>query len=100
MIEAFEGGRIDATDFHHAQHVELAWRYLELLAPDEALARFRTALQRFAARIGKARLYDEAVTAGWMGRIAARRNGEASWDEFAKKNEDLLDKRTLHASRT
>jgi hypothetical protein len=91
-IDDFEALRVPAAAFHHAEHVELAWRYLEASPLPEALARFRAALVRFAASIGKANLYDEAITAWWIRLIASRRRAGEGWDAFAAKNPDLFDK--------
>ena len=67
--------------FHHADHVRVAWIILH---------RFTTSLQRFAAAAGAAQKYDDALTCRYLARIAERMRGEATWEEFAIANPDLL----------
>ena len=85
LVAAFR----DATLAHlpHAEHVRLAWLYLE-----EARARFASDLQRYAAARGAASKYSDAITRKWMAQVEARRAaGSAStWAEFVAANPDLL----------
>jgi hypothetical protein len=90
IIEGFERDRV--TEFHHRDHVRLAFAYLTLHAPLEALEKFATALRRFAAARGKAGLYHETITHAYFFLIRERmaRGGAIAWEEFARQNEDLL----------
>ena len=90
IIECFESDQV--AEFHHADHVRLAFAYLTLHTPLEALEKFATALKRFAAARGKAGLYHETITHAYFFLIRERmaRNGATEWEEFARQNEDLL----------
>ena len=94
LIEAFEGGRIANTDFHHANHVRMAWTYLHEYGFPAGAERFVTALQRFAAANGKPQLYHATITWAYLVTIFDRmQNGESlagSWESFAATNADLL----------
>ena len=88
---AFAGGTLE--EFHHADHVRLAWIYLLRYPVLEALERFVAGIRRFAAANGKPDLYHETITWAYLLVIHERleRTGrEMSWEEFAAANPDLL----------
>jgi hypothetical protein len=80
------------TEFHHADHVHVAWAILREMPLLDALARFSASLRRFAAAQGKPRLYHETITWAFMILIHERmqRAPAAAWEEFARANPDLL----------
>jgi len=92
FIEQFENCSYPAELFNHSQHVKLAWLYLRIHPPLEALARFTKSLKRYAASLGKTNLYHETITWAYMFLIHERMaNGEETkWEEFASNNPDLL----------
>lgn len=79
-------------EFHHAEHVRLAFAYLCLYPPLEALEKFASALKRFAAARGKVGLYHETITHAYFFLIRERmaRTAASDWEEFARDNPDLL----------
>lgn len=92
-IEQFEQSRAPGGSFHHADHVRVAFLYLTRYPFLEAVERFSAALKRFAVAQGKPGLYHETITWAYLFLIRERkaRAGEAlSWEEFAKRNPDLL----------
>jgi len=91
IIRRFETDNL-AGEFHHADHIRLAFAYLTQLPVLEALSRFSAALKRYAAARGKAELYHETITHAYFFLIRERmaRTGQASWEEFAHQNPDLL----------
>lgn len=94
VIASFESGAISASEFHHADHVRLAFAYLQEHPVLSALERFSAALKKFAANNGKAQLYHETITCAYIFLIAeriARSDAEKlDWNRFAEKNSDLL----------
>jgi hypothetical protein len=92
LIGAFESAALPADEFPHAAHVRVAWCYLNRVPLLLALARFRSALQRFAAAQGKPDRYHETITIAYMLLIAERLGHArgASWEQFASANPDLL----------
>jgi len=92
LIQQFEDGRTPPETFHHADHVRLAFEYLCRYPALEALQRFSDALQRFAAAQGKAQRYHETITWAYLLLIRERmaRAGAQTWEEFARRNADLL----------
>lgn len=92
-MEQFECCALSNESFHHADHVKMAFLYLQKYSPLEALERFSSALARFAAASGKASLYNETVTWAFLLLIRerlARLDAALDWNEFAAKNADLL----------
>ena len=93
LITQFESGATAAENFHHADHVRLAFEYLRHYPALEALEKFSAALQRFAAAQGKAQLYHETITWAYLLLIReriARAGCTLTWEEFAERNADLL----------
>jgi hypothetical protein len=92
FIGAFEADLIRADSFHHADHVRLAFAYLSEYPALEALEKFSTALRRYATARGKPRLYHETITHAYFFLIRERmaRFPTLDWDEFSRRNSDLL----------
>lgn len=92
LIQQFESDAIPAGSFHHADHVRLAFAYLCQYPPLQALEKFSAALKRFAAVRGKSQLYHETITHAYFFLIRERmaRSSAADWDEFCRRNPDLL----------
>src|SRR5262249_60865903 len=59
FVAAFEACEIANTEFHHADHIRLAWIYLRKFGLLDAFERFTTSLRRFAAHHGKPERYHE-----------------------------------------
>jgi hypothetical protein len=91
LIARFESDTLEG-EFHHADHVRLAFAYLCECPPLDALERFCTALKRYAAARGKTQLYHETITHAYFFLIRERmaRCGSVNWEEFARLSPDLL----------
>lgn len=92
FIRRFEDCTLSPDNFHHQDHVRLAWLYLRRYPPLKALAEFSNGLKKFAASLGKANLYHETITWAYILIIQERiaRGEEDNWQGFADKNPDLL----------
>lgn len=92
FLAAFESCTLAEDRFHHRDHIRLAWLMLRAEPLAAALARFAAGLRRFAASLGKSGLYHETITWAYLFLIheRMRRGAEATWDEFAAANPDLL----------
>ena len=93
FMAAFEDGTLPLDAFHHADHLRMAYLYLQRYAPLEAIERFSSALFRFAAAHGKANLYNETITWALLLIIRermARAPRKMDWAEFLSQNDDLL----------
>jgi hypothetical protein len=92
-MQAFERCTLPNGSFHHAEHVKMAFLYLQRFAPLEALHRFSSNLTRFASAHGKPGLYNETITWAFLLIIRermARADSPQSWAEFSSANADLL----------
>jgi hypothetical protein len=92
LIRQFESDTLPVDSFHHADHVRLAFAYLSQYPPLQALDRFCGALKRYAAARGKSQLYHETITHAYFFLIRERmaRSPATDWDEFSRRNLDLL----------
>lgn len=94
FLRRFESCELSGDDFHHPDHVRLAWLYLQRYSLIEALAKFSEGLKGFAAAKGKASRYHETITFAYLLLIHERKKRglcEQSWREFSEANPDLLD---------
>ena len=62
LLEAFERRTIRPGAFHHAEHVRVAFAYLQRYDLFESLTRYRDGLRRLAAHAGAPEKYHETVT--------------------------------------
>lgn len=94
LIARFEAGAVPEAEFHHQDHVRLAFAYLRTGSVLDALQRFSSALKQFATRLGKADRYHETITFAYFFLIHERmaRMGPSAWQDFAAGNPDLLEK--------
>jgi len=97
FITAFESCTLGNEEFHHADHVRIAFLYLCQFPPIEALRRFSQSLRNFAAAKGKPNLYHETITWAFlflirerMVRYSQQHGTQLAWDEFTRHNPDLL----------
>jgi hypothetical protein len=92
FIAKFESGSIPASEFHHADHVRLAFAYLSDYPVLQALERFCASLKQFARAHGKEDLYHETITWAYVLLIHERmsRAERRDWEAFASENPDLL----------
>lgn len=103
FIGAFENSSLRPEDFHHPDHVRMAFLYLARFPILEAIQRFSLGLRRFATAIGKPNLYHETITWAFLFLIRERllqqtleQGGrQPSWDEFAAVNPGLLNRKSV-----
>lgn len=92
LLDRFVDTTLPADQFHHQQHVEVAWLFVRQHGMPAALAEFSTAIKRFADAKGATGLYHATITWAFLLLIAEReaRTPSASWAAFAAANADLL----------
>ena len=59
------------AQFHHADHLRLAWHYLRAYGGPAASERIGETILRFATSLGHPEKYHATVTLGWMRLVAA-----------------------------
>ena len=94
FVAAVESCAIPCSDFHHADHVRLAWIYLGNHSLIDAIDRFTQSLRRFAVHCGVPEKYHETITWAYLLLIHERmRRADApcGWESFRAANVDLFD---------
>lgn len=95
FAERFAAAEISAAEFHHRDHVRLAYVLLCELAPEQAHERMRAALKKFLShhQVNPAK-YHETITRAWIlavARFMAQAAPATSADQFIADNPRLLD---------
>ena len=92
LFERFVDATLPSDEFHHEQHVHVAWMFIRRYGMPAALGEFTTAIKRFAAAKGAKGLYHETITWAFLLLIAERqaRTPAQTWEAFAAANPDLL----------
>lgn len=70
LVDAFECGRLRATEFPHQAHVRVAWGLAQRHEPEEAYRRLSAGIRSIATRAGKPDKFHETITRGWFALIA------------------------------
>jgi len=92
LLDSFVDTTLPADQFHHQQHVQVAWLFVRKFGMPEALGEFSAAIRRFADAKGATGLYHETITWAFLLLIAERqaRSEARTWEEFAAAHPDLL----------
>ena len=92
LCDRFLDASLPADQFHHRQHVHVAWLFVQQHGMPAALGEFSDALKRFAVAKGAHGLYHETITWAFLLIINERqaRQAASTWAEFAEVNTDLL----------
>ena len=92
LFDRFVDTSLPSDQFHHEQHVQVAWMFVCRYGMPAALAEFSGAIKRFAEAKGATGLYHETITWAFLLLIAERqaRKPAAAWTEFSADNGDLL----------
>jgi hypothetical protein len=92
FVAAFEACAL--FEFHHEDHVRVAWIYLSRYSLPDAIGRFSASLRRFAASKGKPDLFHETITWAYLLLINECMHCDdapRTWEEFAVKNPQFLE---------
>src|ERR1700743_2277118 len=97
LLKAFLDGDIDNRNFRHGDHVRVGFEILEGRDFPQASTLFSRSLKRIAAKAGHPEAYHETITFAFLALIAERMKmfGEGSFEEFVKRNTDLMEKSVL-----
>ena len=95
FLERFEACRLPEPEWTHVAHIRVAWVCLGLWPASEALGRIRSGILRYNTRVlGRPAMYHETVTEAYTRLIADRRRPGESWDTFAMRIDDLMDRKS------
>lgn len=98
FLAAFEATTL--AEFHHVDHIRVAWIYLQRLPFPQASRRMAESLRRFAASKGAHQKYHETITQAWMFLVADaldqdHHDAAQGFDAFAAAHPGLLDAHAL-----
>ena len=92
LFEKFVDTTLPADRFHHHQHVQVAWLFVQKYGMPQAIGEFTAAIKRFADAKGATGLYHETITWAFLFLIADRQARQPSdtWEGFQAANADLM----------
>jgi len=98
FVTALETCRLPNEDFHHRDHIRLAWIYLRQQGFPEAAARLVESIRRYAAHYGAAQKFHQTITMAWLALVEdARRRAPmgASFEDLLRAFPELLNLKAL-----
>jgi len=96
FIVAMEQLRISNANFHHRDHIRLAWAYLQKADLPLAEQKISTCIRRFAAHNNAPHKYHHTITLAWMRIVAAAMRltpAMQTFEKFAAAHPFLFDAR-------
>jgi hypothetical protein len=95
FAHAFLNGTLPPEQFHHRDHLRLAWVLVRQLGVETAAPAIASGIRRFAAQHGQAGKYHETLTQFWVrivGHMVEVRPDIAELETFLETFPMLLDK--------
>ena len=94
FLHAFFSAELTSSDFHHRDHLRLAWLTVRRYGLEKAEAKVAKGIQRFAAVHDHAARYHDTMTRFWVRLVAhavANRPEIEDFDAFLAAHRMLLD---------
>src|SRR5579859_7590804 len=66
FVRDFLAGTLPATQFHHRDHLRLAWRLTRQMGLEDATHTITAGIRQFATQHGQADKYHETLTQFWV----------------------------------
>ena len=98
LREQFESLQFLPADFHHADHVRLAWIYVRTLGPAAAEQRLLEGIRKLAIHADAPNKFLYTATVAWARLVAAaveRDSAELPFADWITRHPELLDKDLL-----
>ena len=95
FLRAFENLSFPADQFHHREHLRVAWLYLKSSDATRAAERMSAGIRRFANHHGAKEKYHHTLTLFWMRLVAAalvETPEGCAFEEFLAAHAELCDK--------
>ncbi|HUL34332.1 MAG TPA: hypothetical protein VL128_10650 [Candidatus Eisenbacteria bacterium] len=104
FLRAFEECKLAHGTFHHADHIRLAWIYVNRLGAEAAQQRLLTGIQKMAVHAGAPKKFLHTTTVAWARLVAAAsgdRPADESFSAWIQRHPELLNRDLLgkHYSR-
>ena len=97
LLPCFLRGELSNDEFHHADHVRVAWEMLAQYSFVESARLYTEGLRTLCTKAGRPGAYHETITIAFLSLVAERMSAdmERDFDAFAESNVDLFDKACL-----
>ena len=98
LLRAFEDLSLPADQFHHREHIRVAWLYLKSSDATRAAERMAAGILRFANHHGATQKYHRTVTLAWIRLVAAalvETPERHDFTQFLAEHAELADKGLL-----
>jgi hypothetical protein len=98
FITAFETCELPKEDFHHRDHLRLAWIYLRRYGREQAGVKIAESIRRYAAHLNASQKYHETITMAWLELVHFAQQAlpdAASFDDLPQYFPELLQKNAL-----
>ena len=85
FVQAFLSGSLPNAQFHHRDHLRLAWALIRLTGEEQATTRITSGIRYFATQHGQAEKYHETMTRFWVrivGHTVAARPDITTFEDF------------------
>jgi hypothetical protein len=94
FVDAFHSGRIANQDFHHRDHLRLAWVQINRLGLERASEVVTGGIRHFATAHGSADRYHDTMTRFWLRAVGMgiHRHPTLAFEELLVAEPHLLDK--------
>lgn len=95
FLRAFENVSFPADQFHHREHLRVAWLYLKSSDATRAAERMSAGIRRFAGHHGATEKYHHTLTLFWMRLVAValvETPEGCAFEEFLAAHQELSDK--------
>ena len=95
FLRAFENVSFPAEQFHHREHLRVAWMYLKSFDATRASERMSAGIRRFASHNGATEKYHHTLTWFWMRLVAValvETPEGCAFEEFLAAHRELCDK--------
>lgn len=98
LLAQFEEFEISAPDFHHVDHIRVAYEMLSRYDFVDATARYASTIRTMAERVGVPEKYNTTITFAFMSLVAERKaqSMHVDLESFLTANPDLMKKDVLH----
>ena len=94
FVDAFHSGRIANQNFHHRDHLRLAWVEIRRLGLERASDTVTNGIRHFATEHGSADRYHDTMTRFWLRvvNLGLSRHPDLTFDELLAAEPHLIDK--------
>jgi len=97
ITRAFEAHDVDNNNFHHAQHIQVAYELLNKYDFIDAASVYAKGIRALATKAGAPRKFNLTITYAFMSLIAERMlsSSKNNYEDFVEENTDLMSKNVL-----